>query len=253
MERYLVGSVAKALTVLDLFDENHKECTLTFIADAMNTKPGTIYPIVHTLEKFQYLAKDPDTKRYRLGFRPLLLASHILMSLDVREQAKPILEQLASEFSANAHLAIPYGNEVLYLERREAAPSVVLNSIIGRRVPLHCTALGKIFSAFTPHLEEWLLAQTDLKKVTPHTMTHPAEIQEELTRVRHKGFAVEREEFHEGNICYAAPIRNYRSKVFAAISISVAVTRADHEPLDRFTTAVVDGACRISEALGCAD
>ncbi|MFN3346877.1 MAG: IclR family transcriptional regulator [Candidatus Bipolaricaulaceae bacterium] len=250
-ERYLNTSLAKALRILDLFNGVEGGLSLSEIAQRMHTRPGSIYPIVYTLHKFGYLKRDPETKKYSLGLRILVLANHILSSLDVREKSKPVLKRLARELGVNAHLAILYEDEVLYLDREEAAPSVVIPSVIGRRVPPHCTALGKVLLAHNQETLERLLASGPLPALTPNTITNPELLRRELERVRQQGYATDWEEFHEGNICVAAPVRNYRGTVVAAISVSFPKPRLTHESLEKFVQAVIRGAHEISAAIGC--
>lgn len=249
-ERYLNTSLAKALRVLDLFNGVDGGLSLSEIAQRMHTRPGSIYPIVYTLYKFGYLARDPETKRYSLGLRILTLANQILSSLDIREKAKPVLKRLARELGVNAHLAMLYEGEVLYLDREEAAPSVVIPSVIGRRVPPHCTALGKVLLAHNPEVLDELLARGPLPALTPNTVTDPELLRRELERVRQQGYATDWEEFHEGNICVAAPVRNYRGTVVAAISVSLPKARLTHDSLGRFVQAVISGAHEVSSAIG---
>jgi DNA-binding IclR family transcriptional regulator len=249
-ERYLNTSLAKALRVLEFFNGVEQGLSLSEIAQRLGTKPGSVYPIVYTLHKFGYLERDPETKRYKLGLRILALANQILSSLDIREKAKPVLKKLARELEVNAHLAVLYEDEVLYLDREEAAPSVVIPSVIGRRVPPHCTALGKILLAYDFEALECILAKGSLPALTPNTITNPEVLKRELERVRSQGYAIDWEEFHEGTICVAAPVRNYRGRVIAAISVSLPKTRLNHDPLDRFVDAVSAGAREVSEALG---
>ena len=249
-ERYLSTSLAKALRVLDLFNGVDGGLRLSEIAQRMHTRPGSIYPIIHTLHKFGYLERDSETKKYSLGLRILVLANQILASLDIREKAKPVLKRLARELEVNAHLAILYEGEVLYLDREEAAPSVVIPSVIGRRVPPHSTALGKVLLAHDPEALERFLSKGPLPALTPNTITNAELLRRELERVRQQGYATDWEEFHEGNICVAAPVRNYRGKVVAAISVSFPKARLTHDSLDRFVQAVTRGAHEVSSAMG---
>ncbi|MCX7750363.1 MAG: IclR family transcriptional regulator [Candidatus Bipolaricaulota bacterium] len=249
-ERYLNTSLAKALSVLELFQEGAAEFTLSELARKLGARPGTLYPIVYTLQRFGYLDRDPETKRYRPGLKFLVHAHHILSSLDVREKAKPVLRRLAREARANAHLAIVYEDEVLYLDREEAAPSVVIPSVIGRRVPLHCTALGKVLLAHNNELQDRLLQREALPALTPHTITDPEELRAELATVRAQGYAVDWEEFHVGNVCVAAPVWNYRRHVVAALSISLAKAGLEQTSLARLVELVVSGAAEVSHSLG---
>lgn len=243
-------SLAKALRVCELFDGERNELSLSEIARALGSRPGSIYPIVYTLAESGYLERDPDTKRFRLGLKFLALANHILSSLDVRDKAKPVLRKLARELQVNAHLAVLYEGEVLYLDREEAAPSVVIPSVIGRRVPAHCTALGKILLAYHPGEADRLTRAGEFPKLTPRTISDPRALREELEKVRLQGYAVDDEEFHLGNFCVAAPVRNYRGTVVAAISISLAKSRLEEEPREKFVEAVLAGADGVSRAMG---
>jgi len=248
--RYINTSLSKALKTLALFNDERRELSLSEVARLLETQSGTIYPILYTLQAHGYLTRDLDTKRFRLGLKILTQANYLLSSLDIREQAKPILRGMARELSVNAHLAVLHENEVLYLDREEAAPGVVLTSIMGRRVPLHSTALGKILLAFNPEIEGYVFDGDRLEARTSKTLTDPKTLRAEITRVRNQGYAVDNEEFHEGNVCVAAPIRNYRGTVVAAISISFAKTRLKYERLDDLIAKVIHSAAEISQALG---
>jgi DNA-binding IclR family transcriptional regulator len=122
--------------------------------------------------------------------------------------------------------------------------------VIGRRVPPHCTALGKILLAYDYEALERILAKGSLPALTPNTITNPEVLKRELERVRSQGYAMDWEEFHEGTICVAAPVRNYRGRVVAAISVSLPKTRLTHDPLDRFVQAVTVAAHQVSQFLG---
>ncbi len=250
-EQYLNTSLAKALTLLGCFDGEEHELSLTELAERMGTAPGSIYSIMHTLERFGYVDRDPSTKRYRLGLRILVHANCVLSGLDVREQARPVLKRLARELDANVHLAVLHDKRVLYLDREEAAPTVIIKSVIGRLVPLHCTALGKVFLAYDPDLAKQICRRSVLTAVTPWTITSPAVLKEELPLVRERGYAVDLQEFHVGNSCVAAPVFDFRKAVMVAISASFISSRLEHEPLDRFAAAIVAGAQEVSLAMGC--
>ncbi len=249
-DRYQNSSLAKALCLLDLFDAEQEELSLTEMAEALDTRAGTIYPIVTTLHRYGYLQRDSHTKRYRLGLRLLAQAGRILASLDIREQAKPVLKKLARDLSANTHLGVLYDCEVLFLDREEATPGVVLSSPVGSRVPAHCTALGKVFLAHDGDAAARVCAAGELPAVTVYTITDPQELQNQLGEVRKRGYAVDMEEFHEGNVCVGAPIRNHEGLVGGGISISVGKARLERDPLSAFVDGVVEGAAEVSEAMG---
>lgn len=249
-DRYLNTSLAKALRLLEMFDGEFEDRSLTEMAEALGARPGSIYPIVTTLLRYGYLRRDPSTKRYRLGLRVLRQAHHLLSRLDIREQAKPVLKRLARELSANTHLGVLFEDQVLFLDREELSPSVLHTVVTGQCVPAHCTALGKVLLAFDLETTARICEGGQLPACTQRTITDPAMLRQELAEVRRRGHALNVEELHEGNACVAAPVRNYRGTVVAGLSVSVASVRLERDPLDDFVTAVVDGAGELSRAMG---
>ncbi|MEM2567492.1 MAG: IclR family transcriptional regulator C-terminal domain-containing protein, partial [Candidatus Bathyarchaeia archaeon] len=119
-----------------------------------------------------------------------------------------------------------------------------------KRVPPHCTALGKVLLAYNPEVLEELLTRGPLPALTPNTITDPHLLRKELERVRQQGYALDWEEFHEGNICIAAPVFNYRGHVVAAISVSFLKTRLTHDALERFIREVLEKSQYLSQTLG---
>lgn len=247
---YLNSSLERSLRVLGLFDAENRSLSLSEIAHRIGSTSGSATPILNTLEKHGFVARDPETKRYRLGLTILERANCVLASLDVGEAAKPVLRSLASDLRVNAHLAVRYDAEVLYVHREEAAPAVVFQSIIGRRVPLYCTALGKVFLAFEPPslLEEVLGAQ--LAPVTPKTLLTPRALRDDVEATRARGFSIDDEEFHLGQVCVGVPVRDFQSRLVAAISISIAKPRLEVEALSMFAEELVKAGLSVSAALG---
>ncbi len=247
---YLSSSLERSLRVLRLFDAENRSLTLSEIARRIGSTPGGSTPILNTLEKHGFLARDPESKRYRLGLTILERANCVLVSLDVSEAAKPVLRALASELRVNAHLAVRYDSEVLYVHREEAAPAVVLQSIIGRRAPLYCTALGKVFLAFdaAPLVDE--ISSAQLAPVTPKTLTTPRALRDDIEATRARGYSIDDEEFHLGQVCVAVPVRDFQARLVAAMSISIAKPRLDAEPLTMFADELVAAGRQVSAALG---
>ncbi len=248
--RYNSTSLARALTILDLFEPGTPTLTATQIARSLRVRPGSLYPALSTLERFGYLERRPD-KRFRLGLKLLERGHTILLHLDLYERARPALRQLAQALSANAHLAVLHQGQVLYLGREEAAPSAVFPSIVGRLVPAYCTALGKVLLAHLPPGERrHLLAGQPLERRTPRTITSLRRLEVELAGVLARGYAVDNEELHEGVVCVAAPIRDHAGGVMAAISVSLLKARVTEARIEKIAQEVVRTAAIISGAMG---
>ena len=248
--RYTNQSISKALAILDLFGTENFEMKATEIAAEMDTSVGTLFPILHTLEQNQYLHRDDD-KKYTLGFKLLERSNILLQSIDLREAAQPILRDLAKTCNCNAHLTVLHGWDVMYLHREEGRPSVTINEIVGRRVPAHCTASGKVLLA---HLEESklerYLRERELEPRTPNTITDPDVFREELNTIREQGYAEENEEFYQGNACIAAPVKNYQGRVVGAVSVSFPPQSSPGPNCKQTTNVVKEKGREVSARLG---
>ena len=249
-EQYLNKSLDKALLVLDLFDHDQEALTVTEVARRMNTQPGTIYPTLCTLVKHKYLDKGPS-KKYRLGLRFLEKSNYLLSRMDLLEAAKPVLKELAERLECNSHIAILYDQEVMYLHREEGYPSVTLTGIIGRKAPAHCTALGKVLLSGLEESDlDCYLETRDLTRKTQNTITNPDQLREELALVREQGYAIDDEEFTEGNFCIACPVRNFEGDIVASESISMQKSRRTRCDREYLVENVCDASRKTSEKIG---
>ena len=249
--QYNVSSLEKAFALLDLFTAEEAALSVSELAKRLHTRASTIYPTLRTLQKHGYLQQD-EQKRYRLGLKFLEKGRIILDQLDIRTVAQPHLRRLAEACQANAHLAVLHEGRVIYLHREEGHPSLTIQDIIGYSAPAHCTALGKVLLAhLDPGALEAFLEAYELRPLTPNTITDREQLKDELVRVRAQGYAVDNEEFHEGVVCVAAPVHDYRDRVAAAISISLPRSRfADQAARMACVRRVQDAARSISEEMG---
>lgn len=248
-QKRLNRSVVKALEVLELFSSLDGGFTATEIAQALRLSQGSLYPILHALEIGGYLNRD-SSKRYRLGYKFLQKANLVLQQSDVQRVAKPFLKNLATKLKVNVHLGILYGGKVLYLWRETGSETVIISEIIGWQEPAYCTALGKILlsSLSDDELEEYL-AKEKLVPFTNYTITEATKLRNELAMVQTRGYAISDEEAHEGVVGLAAPVRDFRQKIIAGVSISVPKARFEGEK-ETLIQAVTAAAAAISKRLG---
>jgi IclR family transcriptional regulator, KDG regulon repressor len=248
---YQNKSMDRGLRILDLFNESTVYLTASEIAKAFRTTPATLYPTLCTLVDHHYLTRD-ERKRYSLGLKLLERSGQVLAQLDVRHVARPYLRNLARQRQATSDLGILYGSEVLYLERRVGHPAAMVGEVVGRRVPLHCTSIGKVLLAFLPPAERrQLIASLSLESYTPNTIVDTGLLAEELDRVVKQGYAVDMQEFHLGSSCVGAPIRGHGGNVIAALSLMLPVGNGGQEDdYEAQAQAVIETAGAISKELG---
>jgi len=248
---YLNKSLDRGLRILDLFNESATAMTASEIAADLGTSPATLYPTLHTLSSHGYLIRD-GRKRYRLGMKLLERSGQVLAQSDVRRVARPHLKALARSRQVTADLGILYGREVLYLEREVGHPTAILSEVVGRRVPAHCTSLGKVLLAHLPDEERLeIVHQLPLDSYTQNTIVDPKRLLGELETIRTSGYALDVEEFHPGNACVGAPVWSHGGRVVAAISLMLPVDeRVRNRDCEVEASAVVETANAISSELG---
>lgn len=101
-------------------------------------------------------------------------------------------------------------------------------TMLGNRVPLHCTGCGKVLLAYQlDSVIASIIAEAGLPRYTEATITDPGQLQQELEMIRRQGYAVDNGEQEEGVRCFAVPIYNAKGKVVAAMSISGPSSRVD--------------------------
>ena len=139
--------------------------------------------IMLTLERLGYVQKRPDSLHYRLGLRAYGLGQSMMKSLSISELALPHMRVLVDQVRLPAHLAVPDGDQGVYIQKVEAPGMIKIDTYVGRRMDLHCTGVGKIILAFGPvDLLERLLAKPVYIRHTPNTITSPKGLQREVAR-----------------------------------------------------------------------
>ncbi|MBB6734731.1 IclR family transcriptional regulator [Cohnella zeiphila] len=246
----IIQSLDRALNILDLFDENHRELKITEISARMGLHKSTVHSLLKTLQLHRYIEQD-EHGLYRLGMRLLEKGQLLLQGFDIREIAGGPLRELSDETGQSVHLVIRDGAQGVYIDKVEGSRAAIRYSRIGRRVPLHSSAVGKVLAAFMPDAErERLLKNYEYSRHTPHTIASEAAFRDELRSVRDKGVAYDREENEPGVRCASAPVYDHAGNVAAAISISTMAATVDDEELASFARRLSETADRISSGLG---
>jgi DNA-binding IclR family transcriptional regulator len=178
------------------------------------------------------------------------LAGPLLANLDIREVARPYLEQLALASRESVNLGIWNRVEAVNIEQVPGPGIIKHLAPLGRRNPAHASATGKVLLAFAPQQELQEVLDRGLYRLTDRTIVDPAMLIQELARVRRDGYALNNEEMVNELVAFAAPVFDHRGQVVAAVSVSAP---SFHAPVDRipfFAALVVDTAKDISRRMG---
>jgi len=223
-------SVEKAFDILRCVSLHHDGIGLSEVSRAMGLDKATVFRYLNTMETLEILEKKDN--RYYLGMGLFELGNHVPGKRLIVNGIHPALRTLCEEVNETVNLAVLYNDRVLYLDKIESRRSLQINSMIGGTVPLHCTALGKcILSILPDQRTKSLLARLKLDRLTARTITDRRVLWDQIALIRDRNIGLDREEYEEGLICVAVPLRISSLDFYGAISLS--------GPVDRFTDPVL--------------
>lgn len=212
-------------------------------------RSGT-YELVNTLRALGALVQRPDG-RLAIGPTLFVLGGAYADSLDLPRLATAVAEEVTAECGETVQVAALDGRHVVYIAMAESTHPLRLVSAVGRRLPAHCTALGKMQLALLPPNElRKRLDGVSLERLTQSSIIELDELERELARVRQCGYALDECESNPGVVCVAAPVWDARGQNVAGMSISVPAIRLDPTRRDVLRDLVARGASELSRRLG---
>ena len=246
---FVIQSVDRTLNILECFIREGRPLGVSEIARQLGLNRSAAHRFMMTLQMHGYLQQSRETEKYMVGPKAFELGAVYTNSTDLTVEGKKLLIELVGRTDCTAHLAILDQGSVLYLVNVEPDQRAVLFGAVGQRAPFYRTGLGKSLTAWLPkeQLAE-LLADCKFEKLTENTILSAEQYEQELERVRQDGYSMDREESSIGMRCFAAPIRNRRNEVIAAISISGYGIAEDRS--QEYALAVMSSAAQLSRRLG---
>jgi len=248
--RYFINSLAKGLSVLQTFSESDHTLTLSEIAHALRANTTTATRLCYTLTELGFIHKDGQ-RRYHLTPKVLTLGHSYISGLAWQEVAKYYLEVLFKEVQETVNLSILEGSEIIYIIRIRKRKYLPFDIQTGTKLPVYCTAMGKVLMAMgPPEKVKPILKVLEFKPLTARTLTRLDKFNDELDKVRKKGYAINDEELSIGNRAVGAPIIDKHNYAVAAINIAVPTTEYSRSQMEKkLAPRVIKTACEISEAL----
>lgn len=205
--------------------------TVTDIARETGMGNSTAYKLLETLQLMGYVERTPFTT-YKLGVALVRLASSYLSDQNgFVAIAEPHLRKLNQLTGETIHLGIRDESHVIYLSKLESTQVVRMHSKVGDKSPLYCTGLGKAILArmAEDELDEYL-SKAELVRYTDTTLTTPADIRNEIEKIRNQGYSIDNSEHTEDIRCIAISLQ-YSNRQCGAMSISAPKYRMDDDTL----------------------
>ena len=215
-------SAGRVLDVIELLAGSSQGRTLSAIATALACPKSSLFPLLKTLLRRDYVICD-DAGNYRLSTRIFELGATSLRDYDLREIARPALKQFSERTGEAVLLAVLASDKqaVLYVDKVENPQHRIRYSVgLGERRPLHSTSTGRIFLAYMPEEQSReVLASIELTRFTPATITSKRALLRELEQIRAQGFCINSDQSEVGRSSVAAPIFDYNKEVVAACAL----------------------------------
>jgi IclR family transcriptional regulator, KDG regulon repressor len=222
-----VRAVVRALRILDCLAEVRAELGVSDVARRTQLGLATCHRLLSTLCAAGYAAQSPQSGRYLLGYRTFAVASDVPVLADnlLLAHGAGVLSELTAAFGETSNLAVRDGVHARFVAQAPSKAVVRMVTVIGDRIPLHASAVGK---AIIAHAEPEVLDQVlvaGLNRQTPRSIVDPRALMSTLEAVRLAGVAIDNEEFEEGLTCVAAPVFDHNGSVRAGISVSGPTSR----------------------------
>lgn len=246
-----VPSVERVFVILEVLAKSRTGLTLRELAAICGLPKSSVHCIILTLQRSGYLHRNPRTSRYLFGRKLLMLANSALSGLELREHAEPYMRELARRTRLRVHLGILELNEVVVVAKVDPCPGVRnIASWVGKRLELHCTALGKALICNWSEADVGRLAREHtLSRHNDNTISTLKRLQEELAAVRRAGYSVDDEEDVLGFRCVGAPIYGGGGEIVAAMSVSGATSEITAENLKLIASQVLSETLKFSRSI----
>ncbi|MBX9710336.1 MAG: IclR family transcriptional regulator [Xanthobacteraceae bacterium] len=210
----------RALLLLEIIAKADEPPTLNELVAAIELPKATTHRFIVLLEQLGFAQRTMDGKRYEIGYRLTSLAIDAMRHSFQLAPRRMILSALVEEIGETCNVTMLDGQQLIYLDRVESDWPLQIRLKIGSRVPLHCTASGKLFlSLAPPSLRRTLFSLSTLERHTARTMTSPEELEIALEQIRKTRIGTDNEEFIDGMTAVAVPVMDSNGKICATVAV----------------------------------
>jgi len=206
-EKYQAPIVKKAFQILRLISETDKGLKISELSRDLGISKSTVHGITTALEELGAITRDPLTKGFTLGFTLFELGRSAYSRIDIKDLARPFMEDLMEKTQESVFLGVRNGEHVTVLDIVESMHDLKITSPIGTTIPLMAGATGKIFLSLMEEKQvSEIIKSKGLHKYTKNTITDPDLYLKEIMSVKEKGYAIDNEEYISGVSAVAAPV-----------------------------------------------
>jgi len=218
----------RVFSIIETIVESSWPVSYADISERLNLSKPTAHRLCKLLEDHTLVERAVDRKRYIPGSRLRALSMSVLGSSTLLLDRRLALESVSAKIGETCNLTVPIGPEMMYLDRVETEWPLRISLPVGTRVPLHCTASGKLYlSQLAPRERQRLIDSLSLQRYTPNTITEPEILKAELKKIRLTKVGIDNEEFYKGMVAVSVPIKDPIGRICATLAV--------HGPVVRFS------------------
>lgn len=216
----------RLFALLETIASKDRLFSLQSLCEETNIPKPTMHRMLQQLESAGLLERSGDSRQYGTGVRLRRLAENLLLNDTFHGARHSVLRSLVNEVGESCNLTALSSSEVVYLDRVETPAPLRFYLHSGSRVPVHCSASGKMFLAgMTPSQRQRLLTHARLEAFTPKTLTDPAALESELRQIKHQGYALDNEEFLPGLLCIAVLVPSSEGRSNLCVAVQAPIMR----------------------------
>jgi len=244
-----LGATARSFAILEHVAKSSAPVDVLDIIASLKLPKATAYRLVDWFVCQGYLAREPGRRRLIVGPRLTTLAFGALLSSMRNDTPHVVLARLVRTLNETCNIGTLLNGEVVYLDRVEAEHwPLRLQYTQGSRVPLHCSAIGKLYLALSAAPRRRRLLQAlELRRFTERTITDQAKLDAELRQIRKEQVSFDREEYLVGVICMAVPVIGKNGELLAALAIQAPEARMNVQTARKHLPALRRAAGELAE------
>ncbi|MDH5178292.1 MAG: IclR family transcriptional regulator [Gammaproteobacteria bacterium] len=217
--------IDRSAALMDAIAACNSPASLKILSAETGLHPSTAFRILGSLIDNGFVERD-STGHYYIGRRIAQLATSVRRGMDLREEARPVMEMLRNEINESINLTVREGDEVIYVERAVPNRMMRVEQVIGSRAPLHVTAVGKLMlHELGDDFIRAYAERTGLRPYTMHTRTTTDALKQDLQQAVKQGYAYDDEEAEIGVGCIGVLIRSHAGEVLGGLSVSAPIER----------------------------
>ncbi|MCU6175236.1 IclR family transcriptional regulator [Citrobacter cronae] len=249
LESSKVPALTRAIDILNLI-ANIGPCSAATIINTLGIPKSTAYLLLNELKRQRFISIDHQ-ENYCLWTKLVELSGHALSKMDLRELARSRLTQLMDETGLLCHLGIIDHESAYYILKVESSSTISVRSHEGKSLSLYRSGIGKCLLAWQPATaRNAIIEHLKWEQATPTTITNPQQLNNELERIRQRGWSFDNGEDYPDVRCVAAPVFNANNELTAAISVVGTRLQINEENRDYLAGKAIACAKDISRLLG---